>query len=144
MLRWTKWVAPMAALVLMVGFQTSQTRAQDAATPKGKATVTITVVSDAGTPVAGVKVGIVAGQPKKEKGATTQPAGEGAQAKPTPIASGTTGPDGTVVLTNIPNGKFVVMAHLKGAGNGRSPVVVVDDKDETVSVTLKAKKPAGN
>jgi hypothetical protein len=141
MLRWTKWVAPMAALVLMAGLQVGQTRAaDDAAAPAGKATVTVTVVDSAGKAVAGATVSISAAPAKKAKGATTQPdAGTGARTRPTPLETGTSGADGTFALTKIPDGDFVVMARLKGTGNGRAKVTIADDKDEAVSVTLKAR-----
>jgi hypothetical protein len=139
MLRWTKWVAPMAALVLMAGLQAGQTRAaDDAAAPAGKATVTVTVVDASGKAVVGATVSLMPPPAKRAKGATTQPdAGTGARARPTPLETGTTGADGTFALTKVPNGDFVVTARLKGSGNGRSKVTIADDKDEAVSITLK-------
>jgi hypothetical protein len=142
MLRWTKWVAPMAALVLMAGIQTAQTRADDAATPAltGKATVTVTVVDSDGKAVAGATVMIMPATPKKAKGAapTSQPA-DATKPRPTPMETGTTGTDGTFALTKIPDGDFTVSARLKGTGAGRAKVTIADDKDEAVSVTLKAR-----
>jgi Carboxypeptidase regulatory-like domain len=139
MLRWTKWVAPMAALVLMAGIQTAQTRADDAATPTGKATVTVTVVDGSGKAVAGATVSISLAAPKKTAAPTSQPTDGTAKPRPTPIETGTTGTDGTFALTKIPDGDFTVSARLKGAGNGRAKVTIADDKDEAVSVTLKAR-----
>ncbi len=142
MLRWTKWVAPMAALVLMAGIQTAQTRADDTAapTPNGKATVTVTVVDSSGKAVAGATVSIFAAPAKKTEAPTSQPA-DGTRTRPTPMETGTTGTDGTFALTKIPDGKFMVTARLKGSGNGRATVTISDDKDEPVSVTLKPRAP---
>ena len=138
----------MAALVLMAGFQASQVRADDAATPTadGKATVTVTVVDSDGKPVPSASVSIIPAPAKHKKSApTSQPDASAPKAKPTPLETGTTSADGTFALTKIPDGDFVVMARVKGAGMGRAKVTIADDKDTAVSVTLKAtagKKPA--
>ena len=142
MLRWTKLIAPVASLALLIGFHQAQLRADDTAAPAGKATVTVTVVDSAGKPVAGATVGIYAKPAKKQKGAaTSQPTDGSAAAKPKAVAlvSGETGADGTVALANVPNGDFNVRARLKGSGNGTAPVTIADDKDGAVSVTLKAR-----
>jgi hypothetical protein len=144
MLRWTKWVAPMAALVLMAGLQVADTHAaDDAAAPAGKATVTVTVVDSAGKAVAGATVSLLPPPAKRAKGgATTQP-DAGTRTRPTPLATGTTGADGTFAFTKIANGDFAVTARLKGSGNGRGKVTIADDKDEAVSITLKPRAAAG-
>ncbi len=140
MLRWTKLIAPMAALTLLIGFHQATLRADDTA-PAGKATVTVTVVDSAGKAVAGATVGIMPGKAKKHHkaaadNATTEQAAAG---KPKPFVTGVTGADGTVALANVPDGTFTVRAHLKGTGTGTEMVTVADDKDQTVTVTLKAK-----
>ncbi len=150
MLRWTKWIAPVAGLVLMLGFQQAQTRADDApATPVGKATITVTVVDSTGKPVSGATVSLFAAPGKKAKSAaaTSQPADPGARpARPVALQTSTTGADGTATLTKVPDGAYSVGARLKGQGNGREKVIIADDKDATVTVTLKARapKPAAN
>lgn len=148
MLRWTKWVAPMAALVLMAGLQVADTRAADdaAGVPAGKATITVTVVDSAGKAVSGATVSLLPAPAKKAKtkGATTQPDGAApARTRPTPLATGTTGADGTFAFTKIADGDFAVSARLKGSGNGRGKVTIADDKDEAVSITLKPRAAAG-
>ncbi len=145
MLRWTKWVTPAAALILMAAFQAGQARADDPATPAmdGKATVKVTVVDGDGKPVPNATVGIALPPQKKTKGNTTQPDAGTAPKKVSPLESETTGADGTCELTKVPNGDYVVMARVKGVGNGRAKVTIVDDKDEQVSVTLKP-RPAKN
>ncbi len=162
MLRWTKWIAPVAAMALMVGLQTAQTRADDAATPPaltGKATITVTVVDSDGKPVSGATVSLLPARARRQKGggggaggapgggggggnATTQPDGAppAPRGRPTPLETGTTGADGTFALTNVPNGTFQVTARLKGTGAGQAKVTVADDKDQPLSVTLKARK----
>lgn len=142
MLRWTKWITPAMGLALLIGFHQAQLRADDTAAPAGKATVTVTVVDAAGKPVSGATVGIYPKAAKKHKtaaggGATTQPADGAKPARPQPITSGQTGADGTVALDKIPDGDFVVRARVKGVGNGNAPVTIADDKDASVSVTLK-------
>jgi len=143
--RWAKWITPVASLALVMGLGLAQSRADDTATPAGKATVTVTVVDDAGKPVAGATVSISVAPARKPKAAaTTQPDGNtGRAARPPVIESGVTGADGTFALTKITDGDFMVAARLKGTGTGRAKVTVADDKDQAVSVTLKAKaKPA--
>ncbi len=145
MLRWKTLIAPVAALALVVAFNQTQLRADDAATPTGKATVTVTVVDSAGKPVAGATVSIFPSKAKGKKkggatpdaGATSQPTDGAKPARPTPLVTGETGADGTVALAKVPDGDFRVTARLKGSGNGQATVTVADDKDQTVSVTLK-------
>jgi hypothetical protein len=145
MLRWTKWITPAMGLALLIGFHQAQLRADDAAAPVGKATVTVTVVDAAGKAVSGATVGIYPKGAKKQKtdggGATTQPADGAKPARPQPLTSGETGADGTVALEKIPDGNFVVRARVKGVGNGNAPVTIADDKDASVSVTLKPRAP---
>ena len=114
-MRWTKWVAPMAALVLMAGFAVVNARAADTATANGKATVTVTVVDAAGQPVVGASIALQPA-PAGKKGAGTQPGAaaggggkKGGGKGATAIANGTTGADGTYALQNIPDGNFVVV-----------------------------------
>lgn len=139
MLRWTKWIAPVASLALVLGLSIASSRAEDAATPAGKATITVTVVDAAGKPVPAAKVSISVPPAKKAKGAgTTQP--DGKPLRPAAIETGVTAADGTFALTKIANGDFVVTAQLKGSGRGTEKVTVTDDKDQTVTITLKAPK----
>jgi hypothetical protein len=145
--QWKKWIAPVASLALVMSLSLAQSKADDAAAAtSGKATVTVTVVDDAGKPVSGATVAILPAPAKKGKAAaaaaapTSQPAEGGKAARPQPLESGVTGADGTFALTKIANGEFMVTARLKGTGNGRMKVTVADDKDATVSVTLKAPK----
>jgi hypothetical protein len=149
MLRWTKWVTPVAALVLMAGFQAGQARGDDAATPTpdGKATVTVTVVDSDGKPVPSATVTIAPAPAKKSKksaDATSQPDAAAPKTKVTPLETGTTSADGKFALTKIPDGDYLVVARVKGVGRGQAKVTIADDKDEAVSVTLKARKAAAN
>jgi hypothetical protein len=145
MKRWTKLIAPLASLALILGFHQANLRADDAAAPAGKATVVVTVVDSAGKPVSGAEVGIYPAKPKKAAAAaaadaTTQPAdATGKKAKPVAMVSGETAADGTVSLAKVPNGKFAVQVRLKGAGTGKANVTIADDKDGAVTVTLAAK-----
>jgi hypothetical protein len=138
----------MAGLALLMGLHQAQLRADDAVKAEGKATVTVTVVDSSGKAVADAKVDIYAKVAKKHKngdaasekdaGATSQPT-EATPKKAEPVASGETGADGTVELTKVPNGSFTIRARVKGAGTGNAKLLVEDDKDQSVTVTLKAK-----
>jgi hypothetical protein len=139
-----KWVTPMAALVLMAGVG-ARALADDAAAPKanGKATVTVTVVDGDGKPVSGAEVSLLPAPTKKPKEAASSQPDAAPRARPTPLETGTTAADGTFALTKVPSGDFVVAARVKGVGQGREKVTITDDKDTTVSVTLKPRKAKG-
>jgi Carboxypeptidase regulatory-like domain len=145
MFRWMKWIAPVAGLALLVGYA-AQSRADDPAVtpaPAGKATITVTVVDKDGKPVDGAMVALLPPKAKGQKGGAAPTAGGNKQNKPQPIATANTDKDGKAVLTGIANGNYMVNARLKGTGQGNEKVSVVDDKDATVTVTLKPHQPKG-
>src|SRR5271168_4456847 len=108
MLRWTKWIAPVASLALVLALGIANSRADDSAAAKGKAKVTVTVVDADGKAVAGATVGITVAPPKKAKGtATSQPDGSAKPLRPAALQSGVSGADGTFVLTDMADGDFV-------------------------------------
>jgi protocatechuate 3,4-dioxygenase beta subunit len=151
MLRWMKWVVPVAGMAMVFGFNAYQVRADDtvppaSTQPAAKATVTVNVVDGDGKPVSGAMVSIVAaqtgGKKKNQADPNTPPPAQGN--RPTPIATGTTDAEGKAVLAGIPDGKYTVRARAKAAGMGRENVTVVDQKDASVTVTLKPRQPKNN
>jgi len=155
MVRMMKWIAPVAGLALVLGFN-QLSNAADGAPATGKATVNVTVVDKDGKGVENVRVRLVevpkktdtaAAEPKAAGDAPTEPPketptpkkGKGAKA----IAEGTTDKDGKVALANVPDGDFTVMAAIKGGAAGKETVKVEGGKDATVTVTLKDRKPKG-
>jgi len=137
-----KWIAPIAAVSLLIGLQMTAARAQDAATtaPAGKATVSVTVLDSDSKPVSGAKVTLMPPRARKKKAA----ADAGAAADPTPAptpagptASGVTDSDGKVSFPGIADGRYQVQVRSKTAGAGRAAVTIADGQDQTVSVTLK-------
>jgi protocatechuate 3,4-dioxygenase beta subunit len=148
MYRWTKWIAPIAAVALLIGFQTTAARAQDAATtaPAGKATVSVTVLDSDGNPVSAAKVTMMPAKAKKKKaaadGAAADPTPAPAPAPVAPPATGVTDADGKVSFPNIADGKYQVQVRSKTAGAGRATVTVADGQDQTASVTLKPRAAA--
>lgn len=142
--RWMKWIAPVASLALLIGFSPSQVKAQDnTPAPTGKATITVTVVDSNAKPVEGARVVLLPPRERKAKPQATigtptaSQLAKGNHNRPKPIAEGTTDKDGKAVLNNIPDGEFVVHAMLKGTGAGSEKVTVTDQKDVSVTVTLK-------
>lgn len=141
MYRWMKWIAPAAAMALLIGFQ-AMSKAQDAPTtaPAGKATVTVTVVDADNKPVADVKVTLMPPKAKKSKKSAAD--GNAAPAKPAALATGTTDADGKVALAGIADGAYQIQARSKTAGTGKATVTVADGQDATASITMKAKAAA--
>jgi hypothetical protein len=145
MYRWMKWIAPVAAMVLLTGFQAISAKAQDAPTtaPAGKATVTVTVVDADSKPVADAKVTLMPPKAKKsKKSAAAATDGATTPAKPTAIATGTTDADGKVALAGVADGTFQIQARSKTAGSGKATVTVADGQDATASITMKPKAAA--
>jgi hypothetical protein len=147
MVRMMKWVAPVAGLALILGFNHLSKAADETPAPTGKATVNVTVVDKDGKGVENVRVRLMAAEKKTEaaaaepKAAGDTPAEPPKKTKPKPVAEGTTDKDGKVALANVPDGDYTVNAALKGGGTGHATVKVEGGKDATVSVTLKEKKP---
>ncbi len=144
MLRLLKWVAPVAALALLAGFNQGQVRAADEAAA-AKATVNVTVVDKDGKGVEGARVRLMAPPKKAADAATANAAGD----TPAPkkgggkaIAQGKTDKDGKVALSGVPDGEYVVNAGLKAQNlRGMEKVTVADGKDVSVTVTVKETAP---
>jgi hypothetical protein len=152
MVRMMKWIAPVAGLALVLGFNQISKAADEA--PAGKATVNVTVVDKDGKGVENVRVRLVAA-PKPDaaaepKAAKPQAAGDTPSETPKKskggakaVAEGTTDKDGKVALANVPDGDYTVAAGSKGGPAGKETVKVDGGKDVSVTVTLKDRKPKG-
>ena len=111
---------------------------------KPAGTVTVHVVDSEGKPVANANVTLA---PAPEKGKKKKDP-TAAKQKPTPVASGKTDADGTLTLTNIPEGSYRARAKVKGGGTGHEDVIVsavAGAADPTtvnppVTITLQPKK----
>jgi hypothetical protein len=144
-----KWLAPIAAFCVLAAFSFVTTRADDTA-PDGGVTatdtgnLTVTVNDDAGKPVTGARVSVLAKKPLETP--TTQPQAKGGKNKNgkngKAVAQGTTDDQGTVTLSGIPAGDYRVAARLKGGGRGTENVTIEAGKTATVTITLKAPEAA--
>src|SRR5204863_5590270 len=88
-------------------------------------------------PVAGATIRIMTPTGKHAEGEhkpKEQAAGEKGPKTP-PVATGTTDNDGKFSIADVPVGKYVVMAGMKGVGTARENVEV--KKGETAEVNLK-------
>jgi hypothetical protein len=133
----TRFSVLALGLAMVIGLSSAAlSRADDApatATAPAKATGTISgkVLDPDGKPVKGATVNAVAGgaaAPARGQG------GGGRGARPAPLATTTTGDDGTYKLDAVPVGKVRVTAMLRGTGNGRSAA----DLDVTAGNDTKA------
>jgi hypothetical protein len=141
-MRTAQWTIALVAMGLLAAFWQLPARAEDAPAPAPateKGNVTVTVTDSAGAAVTGAKVQIMAPKMhKKENGApAAAPRAEGDHKEPVPVAEGTTDDKGKVTLNDIPVGKYLVRAMLKGTGMGRAPVTIEAGKTAEVALTLK-------
>jgi hypothetical protein len=139
MRNWMKWLAPMIGFAMLMALPARQSRADDTPAPV-TAKIIVTVLDGSGKPVSGAQVRLLT---RAKPAKTPDDAGQGqARPKPTSVAQGVTGSDGTVSFPNIAEGHYRVIARAKGVGRGMSRAPVTGSSDVTVSVTLGS-KPAG-
>ena len=160
MFRSMKWVAPLAALGLMLSLSAARVTGEE--TKKQTGNISGTVTGADGKPASGVLVRLFhpmsAGkktekkaqkkQIKAEQNATEseKPAkgekGDKSKAadKPIPVANATTSGDGTFEMKDVPAGKYMLMAMVRGAGSARETIEV--KAGETTKADLKLKKSA--
>jgi iron complex outermembrane receptor protein len=125
------------ALALAVSFSATRVSAEDA-----KGSVSGKVTKADGSAASGAKVALM--HPMGKGGKKGQPAAadEGNKGeKPKPVAETTTDNDGKYTLSDVPVGKYVVQAGIKGVGRAHQPVEV--KAGETASVDLKLEAPKG-
>jgi hypothetical protein len=157
MMRKMKWVTPLFAFGMLLAL--SAARAGAAEVPQGKGGVSGTVVDKDGNAVAGVNVRIFQpfrkgerpgkgeGKPEKnlaadgDKPAKPEKGPKGD--RPAPVATAMTDAEGKFTMADVPAGKYVVMAMLKGQGQARQPIEVKAGETATVALKLEKKdKPA--
>jgi hypothetical protein len=139
--------ALMAAALFM--FVSHIARADDApATQPSVATGSVTVtVNDAdGKAVVGAHVAITAPRKggKKKAAAAAPQAAAGGGGKATPLAQGDTGADGTVTLKDIAAGDYSVAVTTDDGQRGRGKVTITAGETASVTVSVKARKPAAD
>src|SRR5215207_8693036 len=110
------------ALALAVSFSASRVSAEE----QGKGTVSGKVTKTDGTPAGNAKVQLMhGGKPKKKAEPTaaedTKPAPSD---KPKPVAETMADADGKYTLADVPTGKYVIRAGIKGEGMGHQDIEV--------------------
>ena len=136
---------PPVVTAMLVAFALAPAAAR---ADEGVGSVRGKVVKSDGSRVANATVRLMErSAPRKRKAAdaaaqpTAQP-GDAEPAKPkkprpAPTAEATTNAQGEFALTNVPAGRYVLAARLKGEGNGRQPVTVTAGGFADVTLTLK-------
>jgi hypothetical protein len=126
------------ALALAVTFSASRVSAEE----QGKGTVSGKVTNADGTPAANAKVQLMhGGKPKKDKAAPTAAEDKPAQGdKPKPVAETTADGDGKYTLADVPVGKYVIRAGIKGVGMGHQEIEVKAGETTTADIQMKAPK----
>ena len=145
-------VTVAAAMLIAFGGFALTARGADASVAKGS--VKGKVVKSDGTPAAGAEVRLMVRPERRGKGAgkaEAQPKAaqdEGKQGRRArgpareAVAQGTADANGVFQLSDVPEGNYVVVARLKGAGNARQNVSVSGTTAADVTLTLK-ERPGG-
>ena len=142
-----KWIVPVAALALLSGLHQGA-RAEDMPTTEpaaGKATITVTVTDADAKPIEGARVMLYPAAMKKAKTTAaddtpaTPPAAPPAGKRAKALQTVTTDKDGKAMLTKVADGTYSVGARMKGYVAARETVTIVDDKDMSISLTLKSR-----
>jgi hypothetical protein len=169
MVRMSKWFVPCLAFALLLTLGIG-VRAEEAKKETGS--VSGTVLDKDGNAAPGVQVRLMhpfeRGQRKGDGAAKAQPQnadpatdgaakpGKGNKAarksdRPKPVATTSTDKDGKFTMADVPVGKYVVMAMVKGVGGARGEVEVTAGSQATVELKLQErpakggeKKKAGN
>jgi len=141
MIRWFLLTPALLAGAFMM-FVSRPAHADDATSQPASATGSVTVtVNDAdGKPVPGAHVTITA--PRAKKAAAAQAKGGGGKAKI--LAKGDTADDGTITLDGIPPGDYAANAKTDDGARGMAKVTITAGETATVTVVVKARKPAAD
>jgi len=148
-----KWLSPVMAVALMIGWSGATVRADEAPAKAAVGTITGKVVDKDGKGVANVTVNLLppaAAKAKKDKKADITAAPKAAKEKPAkgdkkkgadPIATTTTGADGSFTLNNVAVGEYSIEAGSKKGepGFAKASVSVKEGDTVTVPLTLVAK-----
>jgi 5-hydroxyisourate hydrolase-like protein (transthyretin family) len=133
MQRMVKWMAPVVAMGLLLGY--SATKAVAADDEKGTVSGTVTGVD--GKPAADVTVKLMKPVSKADKKA----AGDTTTEKPkhaAPVATATTDKDGKFEMKDVPVGSYNCNVNIKGVGMGHDKVTVTSGATATADITIKA------
>jgi hypothetical protein len=119
-------IAVLILAVILIAFD-STTVADNAPaaapTTRQGGSITVTVVDSSNKPVAGAEVGLLRWQHRNHS--TTQPASPRERFKQLPIAArGTTDGNGNFTFSDVPVGRYGVLALLKGTGHGHARVIL--------------------
>jgi hypothetical protein len=160
MFRAAKWSVPFVAFALLLGLGVS-VRAEEAKKETGS--VSGTVLDKEGNAAPGVQVrlmhpfergqrksgdgGAAQAEPKNAEPAAGEKPGKGAKGgksdRPKPVATTSTDKDGKFTLADVPVGKYVVMAMVKGVGGARSEVEVTAGSEAKLELKLQERPAKG-
>src|SRR5690349_4976904 len=128
----TKWIAPVAALGLLLGLTAAKASAAEE-----KGIIMGTVIGVDGKPADGAQVKVMEAKGKDDKA-------DESGAKPTAVATAYTDKDGKFEIKDIAPGTYRVNAGVRKVSQGHEKVTVVAGQHAEVSITLKAagEKPA--
>ena len=153
-----KWFVPCVAFALLLGLGVGA-RAEDAKKETGS--VSGTVLDKDGNAAPGVQVrlmhpfarggrkadGAANAEPKNADPVAGEKPGKGAKGgksdRPKPVATTSTDKDGKFTLADVPVGKYVVMAMVKGVGGARSEVEVTAGSEAKVELKLQDRPAKG-
>jgi Carboxypeptidase regulatory-like domain len=168
MFRVLKWATPFVAFAFLLSL-TIAVRADEAKKETGS--VSGTVLDKEGKPAAGVQVrlfhpfergqrrgngsaakvekqnadsGAAATADKEEKPGKGEKGHGGKGNRPQPVATTSTDNDGHFTLSDVPAGKYVVMAMVKGVGGAREDVTVTSGSEAKIEMKLKDRPARGD
>ena len=137
MSRLMKWATPVVAFAVLMFVAAVAVKAEDAKKETG--TISGTVTSADGKPVAGAEVSVFHPMGKGKK---AEPKAEKGDKPVSVVPSVKTDDKGEFTLSDVPAGDYTVVARLKGQGNGRENVTVKAGETAKVEIKLKAPKAA--
>jgi protocatechuate 3,4-dioxygenase beta subunit len=125
------------ALALAVSFSATRVSAEE----QGKGTVSGKVTKADGSAAANAKVQLMHGGKPGKKGAPAAAEDKPAPGdKPKPVAETTADADGKYTLADVPAGKYVIRAGIKGEGMGHQDIEVKAGETTTADIQMKAPK----
>jgi hypothetical protein len=127
----------VVALALAIGFSGSRATADE----HGKGTISGKVTNADGSAAGGAQIRLMKPMARDRK---ADPAAQQAKPapgdRPKPVAQTTADADGKYTLSDVPAGKYVVQAGIKGTARGRQPVEVKAGQTVTADIKLEAAK----
>jgi hypothetical protein len=146
----SRFVAFVAALVLVLGLARSGAAAGGKDKGKGNGSISGTVTGVDGKPAAGVTVGLYRAPPKDQQASALAAAPgkapgsdkPGKENKPPPLKQTTTDARGQFAFANVPPGEYHVTANAKGVRDDRKRVTIKAGEAQKVALKLEPKQPA--